>query len=138
MGMFAKRKGRLGEQEVATIHREHLGDITGCERNQLQTAVGGYDLILTGLPLAVEVKRVEKPSFNQWLQQAREQARRLIPVLAWRPSKTPWTFVIGPLTVAEYVHVCRALHHYRASGFPGLPQKTQAPLLTEDSNAPAE
>lgn len=129
--MFAKRKGRTGEQEVATIHRELLGDITGVARNQLQTAVGGYDLILTGLPLAVEVKRVEKPAFTQWLRQAREQAVKRLPVLAWRPSKTPWTFVVGPLTVAEYVHVCRALHHYRAAGFPGLGNQG-APLTLED------
>jgi hypothetical protein len=131
MGMFSKRKGKTGEQEVATIHREDLGDITQVERNQLQSAVGGYDLILTGLPLAVEVKRVEKPSFNQWLLQARQQAGKLLPVLAWRPSKTPWAFVIGPLTRAEYVHVCRALHAYRAAGFPGLGTQG-APLLIED------
>lgn len=135
MGMFAKRKGRLGEQEVATIHREHLGDITGVERNQLQSAIGGYDLILTGLPLAVEVKRVEKPSFNQWLLQARKQAGKLFPVIFWRPSKTQWAVTLGPLSVNEYIHVCRALHHYRQAGFPGL-KNQGAPLQLEGkSNA---
>lgn len=137
MGMFAKRKGRTGEQEVATLHRELLGDIVQVERNQMQTAIGGYDLLMKGLPLAVEVKRVEKPAFNPWLAQARKQAGKLLPVLAWRPSKTPWTFVIGPLTVAEYVHVCRALHHYRASRFPGL-GNSGAPLSIEDSTDAAQ
>jgi hypothetical protein len=133
--MFSKRKGKLGEQEVATIHREHLGDICPMvERNQLQSAIGGYDLILKGLPLAVEVKRVEKASFNQWLAQARVQAGRLLPVIFWRPSKTPWAITIGPLTVAEYCHVVRALHHYRASGFPGLGNQG-APLNIEDKSS---
>lgn len=120
MGMFSKRKGKVGEQEVATIHRELLGDITGVERNQLQSAIGGYDILLTGLPLAVEVKRVEKPSFNQWLLQARQQAKKRLPVIFWRPNKTQWAVTIGPLSVNEYAHVCRALHHYRQSGMPGL------------------
>lgn len=133
--MFAKRKGRTGEQEVATLHRELLGDICPLvERNQLQSAIGGYDLILKGLPLAVEVKRVEKASFNQWLAQARQQAGKLLPVIFWRPSKTPWAVTMGPLTVAEYVHICRALHAYRAAGFPGL-GNSGAPLQIEGNNA---
>jgi hypothetical protein len=135
MGMFSKRKGKVGEQEVATIHREQLGDILSVvERNSLQSRGGGYDLILKGLPLAVEVKRVEKPSFNQWLLQARQQAGKLLPVLFWRPNKTPWAVTIGPLTVAEYAHVCRALHHYRADQFPGLGNQG-APLNIEDKTS---
>jgi hypothetical protein len=118
--MFARRKGRAGEQELARMIRESLGDITDAERNTFQSRAGGYDLILRGLPLAVEVKRVETPAWTSWLRQAREQAGRFLPVVARRANHQEWEFVFGPLTGAEFCHLVRAIHHYRAAGFPGL------------------
>jgi len=132
--MFARRKGKTAEQELARLLRDSLGDITQVERNPFQSRMGGYDLILSGLPVAVEVKRVESPSWLAWFRQAREQAGKLLPVIAHRGNHEPWTFTLPKLTGAEFCHLVRALHHYRAAGFPGL-GNSGAPLQIEGSNA---
>jgi hypothetical protein len=66
MTAMQRRKGRAGEQEVATLLRDYLG--LKVRRNwQEQAAEGGADL--TGIPgWAAEVKLCKKYSREWWVQ----------------------------------------------------------------------
>jgi hypothetical protein len=123
MGMFAKRKGRAGEQEVCRLLKAGLGDLGAFERNSMQAhAIEGMSQkdILTNLPLAIEVKRTEAKLYRQWLEQAREQNDPgNFPVLAHRSNGEPWRFVME-LSIAEFFRFVRALTFYQKHGEPGL------------------
>ena len=92
----SRRKGRAGEQELARLLRDELGE--KIFRNwQAQAAEGGADLAgLAGF--AIEVKRHASATFadlERWWQQACYQARPgKVPVLAWRCDRQPWRFLI--------------------------------------------
>lgn len=104
-----RKKGRSGEQEVATLFRgwvEEVRETLGWEaermpaikRNQMQTAgmhrgEGQGDIV--GIDwLSVEVKRVEndnKSNMSSWWEQAKSQAARgAEPVLFWRLNGSQW------------------------------------------------
>nr|WP_320050743.1 hypothetical protein [uncultured Desulfuromonas sp.] len=93
MGAMQRNKGAAGERELAKLLSDELGaDIT---RNLLQTREGGHDLDgLTGW--ALEVKRQERLNLTAWWKQTVEQAQRTgqKPVLAYRQSRRPWSFVV--------------------------------------------
>jgi hypothetical protein len=90
MKINSRTKGRSGEQEVATMLRAIPG-MPKIERNQMQTAVGGAD-ILSVPSLAIEVKRCETLQLDNWWAQAVDQAKRekRLPVLIYRQSRHPW------------------------------------------------
>jgi hypothetical protein len=142
MGRFARDKGRRGEQEFCTEARAALGDLGTFERNSLQSRMGGKD-VLTNLPLAVEVKRGEKPLFNQWIVQAMEQAApHELPVVAWRPNGKGWLCVFA-VNFATFAHIVRAVWWYHKSGRyqedlqKGRLASAAAPnLLSEGTHAP--
>lgn len=143
MGMFARRKGKTGEQELARLLRAAFGDIWAFERNSMQSRMGGDDL-LNNSPFSFEVKRVEKPSWGAWIKQAVAQALRheppKVPVIAHRVNHGEWTFSIVGLSGHEFCRIARALH-----AFNKLPPEEQARmlagprgsdyLLTEGTNA---
>lgn len=115
MGLFARNKGRRGEQEFCTDLRENLGDLGTFERNSMQSRMGGKD-VLTNLPYAFEVKRAEKPAFNQWLVQASEQAApNEVPVVVWRQNGKPWLLVLA-VNLSTFCHIARAVWWYHKSG----------------------
>ena len=90
MSRAEKDKGAAAERELAGLLREHLGiDI----RRKLGAARdGGHDL--SGLPVALEVKRCETLRLPAWWAQAWEQGVKanLPPALAYRRSRQPWRF----------------------------------------------
>lgn len=92
MGMMQKRKGRLGEQELARLLRDDLGDAV--TRNLQQSREGGADL--DGTPWMLEVKRAAKPRIEAWWTQACNQAKASTkcPCLAWRIDRGEWRFRI--------------------------------------------
>lgn len=126
MGMFAKRKGRAGEQELARLLREAFGDIWVFERNSMQSRMGGDDL-LDNSPFSFECKRVESPSWGPWFKQAEEQAARhdppKVPVIAHRRNHEGWTFTMQ-LSPREFVRMARALHLFNR-----LPKELQQRLM---------
>ena len=89
----ARNKGVAAERELAKILGDRLG-IT-LTRNLEQTRAGGFDLLgLDGY--ALEVKRCENVQISQWWSQAVRQAGSdLIPVLAYRQSRKPWSIVVS-------------------------------------------
>ena len=97
MGRSQRAKGAAGERELAAVVHMHLQDVLAerPQRNLEQTRGGGHDL--TGLPyIAVECKRHEQLAVDAWWRQACEQAEAAgaHPVLAYRQSRKPWTFVL--------------------------------------------
>jgi hypothetical protein len=65
------------------------------QRNQLQSAVGGKDLVGT-FGLAIEVKRQEALSINTWWAQCVKSAHELneVPVLLFRQNKQKWRCIL--------------------------------------------
>jgi Holliday junction resolvase len=88
----SRAKGKSAERELANLLAQRLG--IEFSRNLDQVRDGGFDLI-SDLPLAIEVKRCERPTIGQWWEQARRQATAgKIPVLCWRQSRKPWAVVV--------------------------------------------
>lgn len=142
MGMFARRKGKTGEQELARLLRQAFGDIWGFERNTFQSRMGGDDLA-TNAPFSFECKRVEKPSWLAWFKQARQQADRheppKVPVVCHRANHEGWTFTMQ-LSGAEFCRMARALHLFNKLPVEEQQRLIAGPrgsdyLLTEGTNA---
>ena len=109
-------KGKTGEREVADAMNycvylamqelgypadECLKGMSYIQRNQIQTAIGGCDLV-NCFGLSIEVKRQETLDLNSWWKQCEASAKRdnTIPVLIYRQNKKPWrvrTYVWIPL-----------------------------------------
>lgn len=69
------------------------------QRNQMQSAVGGRDLVGT-FNFCIEVKRQEVLQIERWWNQAVDQARRVkdgIPVLIYRQNRERWTVMLPML-----------------------------------------
>ena len=93
MGKMSKQKGKRGEREVKDLHNEFFIDQgldIRLERNQMQSAVGGYDLV--GLDfLAIEVKHCEVFQLAKWWAQTMNQMKDgQVPVLFYRRNRVPW------------------------------------------------
>ena len=91
MGKSQRVKGATGEREVLGL----LGEILQrkFERNITQSRYGGADCIDMGR-IKLEVKRQERLAIKDWWEQAQRQAKDGVPVLAYRQSRKPWTFVL--------------------------------------------
>jgi len=92
MSMMQKRKGRLGEQELARLLRDELGDQV--TRNLQQSREGGADL--EGTPFVLEVKRAKTPKVLEWWRQACAQAQTAngVPALVYRIDHKEWMAVL--------------------------------------------
>lgn len=119
MGKMQRNKGANGEREVLALLSERLG--VTLSRNLSQTRNGGADCVELGR-IRLEVKRQERLNITAWWKQAEEQSLllvtnvtnnntgerlntnqpggspgepvRLIPALAYRQSRKPWTFIL--------------------------------------------
>jgi len=104
MGKMQRNKGANGEREVLALLSERLG--VTLSRNLSQTRNGGADCVELGR-IRLEVKRQERLNITAWWKQAEEQSlllvtnvtnnntgERLIPALAYRQSRKPWTFIL--------------------------------------------
>ena len=124
--MFARRKGRSGEQEAVRLLRECFGDLWSFERNSFQSRMGGDD-VATDAPYSWEIKRAEKPLWSQWFAQAKDQGARhtppKMPVVMHRANNQEWTFTMQ-MNGREFARVVRALDLFNH-----LPQETQLALL---------
>lgn len=107
MGINIRQKGATAEQDIALelnaiicgVHME-LGIPVPTkpivQRNQMQSAVGGKDLVGT-FGLAIEVKRQESLSIGSWWEQCTKSAKDLneVPVLLFRQSKQKWRCIMN-------------------------------------------
>jgi len=88
--IHVRNKGRAGEREFANLLQEHL-DCGFLDRNLEQSREGGADIVSL-IPFAIEVKRVQSLQINAWRKQAMMQTttRNPIPVLAYRQNHKQW------------------------------------------------
>lgn len=89
-----RTKGAAAEREAGKWLQESFSLPAAPHRNLEQVREGGYDL-LGFEPFAMEIKRVEQLSLNQWWLQALKQAQhRQCPVVMYRQNRQPWRFLI--------------------------------------------
>ena len=84
----SRRKGAVGEREIAAYLREH-----GCDAHRGQQYKGGADSPdVTGLDgYHIEVKRVERLNIDDALNQAiRDKGKDETPVVFHRRNRMPW------------------------------------------------
>lgn len=93
MPASSRRKGVLGEREVARIWQAAGFEVRGLE------ASGDHLVVCAdGVTIHSETKRAERLKLPEWLRQtADEAAQGTLPVLAFRQNRTPW-YAALPLT----------------------------------------
>lgn len=108
MRINIRTKGATGEREVADMLNlivatvledfgysqvEKDNHIHYAQRNQLQTAVGGLDLVNT-YGFGIEIKRQEALSIEAWWKQCTTACKNgEMPVLIYRQSRKPWKVI---------------------------------------------
>ncbi len=92
MGAMQRKKGKVGEREVAKALSRLFG--VECRRGQQYSGLGGEDVVgLSGVH--VECKRVEQLSLYKAIEQATSDAQGDdIPVVIHRRSKKPWVAIV--------------------------------------------
>lgn len=96
MGMMSKRKGKVGEREVAQLLRDHGFD----GKRGVQHKGGADSPDVLGLPgFHIEVKRVEQFNLYEALNQAEQDVGERgpglpVPVVFHRRNGRPWVAVI--------------------------------------------
>lgn len=91
----SRRKGKVGELELAKFLRDH-----GIEAFRGVQYQGGKESpdVVTSLPgIHFECKRVESGNLYDWLEQAQNDAGDNIPIVAHRRSRKDWVAIM-PLT----------------------------------------
>ncbi|QDP52342.1 MAG: putative protein D14 [Prokaryotic dsDNA virus sp.] len=95
-------KGKAGEREVVKLLQPIVNEVyeslrmqpPDLLRNQMQTAVGGYDIC--GLPwIALEVKRQEQLSLNAWWKQVTTACcNGEVPIVIFRQNRKKWRILM--------------------------------------------
>ena len=94
-----RTKGATYERTIVNKLKEH--GFTGAERNLMQTAKGGFDIVGVE-PFAIEVKNHKKLNINAWWKQTTAQATDgLIPVLIYHIPNTSKSMVQIPLSAVN-------------------------------------
>jgi len=99
MSIFSRSKGARGERELLYMLAADLG--VPLKRNLSQTRNGGADCL--DIPgIALEIKRHERLNIPEWWRQACAQATPDDrPILAYRQSRRPWTFIVPTDLLSE-------------------------------------
>lgn len=98
IGRSSKRKGKIGELEVVNLLK--AADFNAHRSVQYCGATGDApDVVVEGLPLHIEVKRVERLNLKQAYQQAVHDSKANgnieIPVVFHRKSRQPWMVMLS-------------------------------------------
>lgn len=98
IGRSSKRKGKIGELEVANLLK--VAGFNAHRSVQYCGATGDApDVVVEGLPLHIEVKRVERLNLKQAYQQAvhdsKANGKNEIPVIFHRRSRQPWMVMLS-------------------------------------------
>jgi len=92
----ARAKGASGEREFCKWVCDKLELDETPTRNLEQVRSGGADILGVD-PFVFEVKRVERVNRKKWWLQVKAAAASTpgsIPVVAYRPNRKPWEFLI--------------------------------------------
>lgn len=100
MGRMSRQKGKRGEREAAA----ELGSLLGCTARrgvQFQGGPDSPDVVLDGVNIHVEAKRVEALNLYAAIEQAREDAGGKIPLVWHRRNGKPSVVIIETTRLPE-------------------------------------
>ena len=97
MAASSRRKGLLGEREVARIWQAAGFDVRSLE------ASGDHLVIVSnGVTLHSETKRAERLKLPEWLRQAADEAPQgTVPVVAFRQNRGEWYAALPLASLVE-------------------------------------
>lgn len=105
IGRSSKRKGKIGELEVVNLLK--AAGYNAHRSVQYCGATGDApDVVVEGLPLHIEVKRVERLNLKQAYQQAVHDSKKNgnnVPVVFHRLSHQPWMVTLSAEDFLELV-----------------------------------
>jgi len=113
MGRMSRQKGKRGERECAAEFAALLG--VECRRGvQYQGGADSPDVILKGVPLHVECKRVESLNVYKALEQATEDAPATSTPIVWhRRNGKPSVVIVETtklLALADAIRATQRAH----------------------------
>lgn len=109
IGRSSKRKGKIGELEVVNLLKA-AGYNAHCSVRYCGATGDAPDVVVEGLPLHIEVKRVERLNLKQAYQQAVHDSKKNgnnVPVLFHRLSYQPWMVT---LSAEDFLELCKKLY----------------------------
>lgn len=102
MGRMSRQKGKRGEREAAA----ELGKIFGCDARrgvQYQGGPDSPDVVLDGVNVHVEAKRVERLNLYDALEQATADAGDAVPIVWHRRNGKPSVIVVETSRLEDLV-----------------------------------
>jgi hypothetical protein len=100
MGSLSRQKGKRGEREAAAELGELLG-VTARRGVQYQGGPDSPDVVLEGVPVHVECKRVESLALYPALEQATADAGVKVPVVWHRRNNKPSVVIVETARLLE-------------------------------------
>lgn len=100
MGRMSRQKGKRGEREAAA----ELGALLGCDARrgvQFQGGPDSPDVVLKGVNIHVEAKRVEALNLYAAIEQARDDASGKIPLVWHRRNGKPSVVIVETARLAD-------------------------------------
>jgi len=100
MGRMSRQKGKRGEREAAA----ELGSLLGCDARrgvQFQGGPDSPDVVLKGVNIHVEAKRVEALSLYAAIEQARDDAGGKVPIVWHRRNGKPSVVIVETSRLVE-------------------------------------
>ena len=115
MGRMSRQKGKRGEREAAA----ELGAILGVVARrgvQYQGGPESPDVVLEGLPIHVEVKRVERLSLWAAIEQAKADAPDgSVPIVWHKANRRPSVVIVETDRLWELVHAAWMHRRWRSA-----------------------
>ena len=102
MGTMQRTKGASFERDIVNALKD-AG--FAAQRNYDQAAMGGFDIIVECLDVAIECKRAAKPLIGKWWAQTLSQAGSKTPILIYKIDFKPTRAVI-PLSMINSIYNC--------------------------------
>jgi hypothetical protein len=93
MGRMSRQKGKRGEREAAAELAAVLG-VTARRGVQYQGGPDSPDVVLDGLPIHVEAKRVERLDLYAAVKQAAGDAGDLVPIVWHKRNRKPSVVIV--------------------------------------------
>lgn len=100
MGRMSRQKGKRGEREAAA----ELGSLLGCDARrgvQFQGGPDSPDVVLDGVNIHVEAKRVEALNLYAAIEQARDDAGGKVPIVWHRRNGKPSVVIVETSRLVE-------------------------------------
>jgi len=100
MGRTSREKGKRGEREAAA----ELGSLLGCTARRGVQYQGGHDspdVVLEGVNVHVEAKRVEALNLYAALEQARQDAGDKVPMVWHRRNAKPSVVIVETTNLVQ-------------------------------------